>query len=210
MTQERCSSGRRPHAWVSGQLARAWGNAEFGSVAPYEEVCLAAEQHDVGMAEWDTCTDVQPGHRPPPLVHRDAAAGTSGALEHRPPAAAAPEPVRGAAHLDARDAAVRHARSRPERARRRRADPGLSGDAAALAGGARRVARGRRGRDRPQQPARVDLGLHVACGVPRVAAVRDRGRPDRVRSGHGLDAPGWRRRARSRSSSRGRSAIRAA
>ena len=23
------------HAWVSGQLARAWGNARFGAVAPW-------------------------------------------------------------------------------------------------------------------------------------------------------------------------------
>src|SRR3712207_8663826 len=42
------------HAWVSGQLARAWGNAQFGSFAPWEEVCLAAEQHDIGMAAWES------------------------------------------------------------------------------------------------------------------------------------------------------------
>jgi hypothetical protein len=41
------------HAWISGQLARAWGNARFGALEPYEEVCLAAEQHDIGMAAWD-------------------------------------------------------------------------------------------------------------------------------------------------------------
>jgi hypothetical protein len=40
------------HAWLSGQLARAWGNEPFGT-APREAVCLAAEQHDVGMAEHD-------------------------------------------------------------------------------------------------------------------------------------------------------------
>jgi Protein of unknown function (DUF3891) len=45
--------GQPAHAWVSGQLARGWGNAEFGAVAPREEVCLGAEQHDVGMAAWD-------------------------------------------------------------------------------------------------------------------------------------------------------------
>ncbi len=45
--------GQASHAWISGQLARVWGNAEFGAVVPREEVCLAAEQHDVGMAEWD-------------------------------------------------------------------------------------------------------------------------------------------------------------
>jgi hypothetical protein len=40
--------GQPSHAWISGQLARAWGNERFGPVEPLEEVCLAAEQHDVG------------------------------------------------------------------------------------------------------------------------------------------------------------------
>ena len=41
------------HAWVSGQLARAWGNQRFGPVSPWEAVCLAAEQHDNGWAAWE-------------------------------------------------------------------------------------------------------------------------------------------------------------
>ena len=41
------------HAWLAGQLMRAWGNAEFGTVAPYEDVCLGAEQHDIGWLEWE-------------------------------------------------------------------------------------------------------------------------------------------------------------
>jgi hypothetical protein len=45
--------GQPAHAWVSGQLARAWGNERFGAVEPHEEVCLAAEQHDIGMAAWE-------------------------------------------------------------------------------------------------------------------------------------------------------------
>ena len=45
--------GQPAHAWLSGQLARAWGNERFGAVEPWEEVCLAAEQHDVGMAAWE-------------------------------------------------------------------------------------------------------------------------------------------------------------
>jgi hypothetical protein len=45
--------GQASHAWLSGQLARGWGNEAFGPVEPWEEVCLAAEQHDVGMAAWD-------------------------------------------------------------------------------------------------------------------------------------------------------------
>jgi uncharacterized protein DUF3891 len=45
--------GQASHAWLSGQLARSWGNERFPAPSPYEEVCLAAEQHDVGMAMWD-------------------------------------------------------------------------------------------------------------------------------------------------------------
>ena len=45
--------GQPSHAWVSGQLARAWGNELFDRVEPYDEVCLAAEQHDVGWATRD-------------------------------------------------------------------------------------------------------------------------------------------------------------
>jgi Protein of unknown function (DUF3891) len=45
--------GQPSHAWISGQLARAWGNDRFGVLEPWEEVCLAAEQHDIGMAAWD-------------------------------------------------------------------------------------------------------------------------------------------------------------
>jgi Protein of unknown function (DUF3891) len=45
--------GQPSHAWLSGQLARAWGNEQFGAVEPRAEVCLAAEQHDVGWARQD-------------------------------------------------------------------------------------------------------------------------------------------------------------
>ena len=47
--------GQASHAWLSGQLARAWRDVE-----PREEVCLAAEQHDVGMAEWDLAPALNP------------------------------------------------------------------------------------------------------------------------------------------------------
>jgi hypothetical protein len=36
------------HAWLSGQMARAWGNEHFAAPMPYNEVCLAAGQHDIG------------------------------------------------------------------------------------------------------------------------------------------------------------------
>ena len=37
-------------------MSRVWGNTQFGAVHPLEEVCLAAEQHDVG---WGT-RDLEP------------------------------------------------------------------------------------------------------------------------------------------------------
>lgn len=48
------------HAWVAGQLARAWGNAAFGSFAPYEAVCLGAEQHDIGWIPWEAAPTFNP------------------------------------------------------------------------------------------------------------------------------------------------------
>ena len=46
--------GQASHAWLCGQFARAWGNDDFGAVEPLDEVALGAEQHDVGMAAWDS------------------------------------------------------------------------------------------------------------------------------------------------------------
>jgi hypothetical protein len=55
--------GQPAHAFISGQLARAWGNERFGAVEPLEEVCLAALQHDVGWSEADLepAFDAEPG-----------------------------------------------------------------------------------------------------------------------------------------------------
>ena len=52
--------GQASHAWLSGQLARAWGNERFDPPEPREGVCLAAEQHDVGMSEWDLAPQLDP------------------------------------------------------------------------------------------------------------------------------------------------------
>jgi hypothetical protein len=52
--------GQASHAWISGQLSARWGNADFAPPDPYEGVCLGAEQHDVGMAEYD----LRPEHDP--------------------------------------------------------------------------------------------------------------------------------------------------
>jgi hypothetical protein len=48
--------GQASHAWVSGQLARAWAE----ELPEREAVCLAAEQHDVGMAQWDLTPALDP------------------------------------------------------------------------------------------------------------------------------------------------------
>lgn len=42
------------HAWLSGQLARAWGNERFGALERREEIALGAEQHDIGWAQADS------------------------------------------------------------------------------------------------------------------------------------------------------------
>ncbi len=48
------------HAWVSGQMAQLWGNEQFGSIAPFEAVCLGAEQHDIGWIPWETAPTLNP------------------------------------------------------------------------------------------------------------------------------------------------------
>jgi Protein of unknown function (DUF3891) len=53
--------GQPAHAWLCGQIARAWGNERFGAVEPLEEVALGAEQHDVGMARSDLEAVLEPG-----------------------------------------------------------------------------------------------------------------------------------------------------
>lgn len=47
------------HSWVAGCIARAWGE-QFGSFAPREEVCLGAEQHDIGWVVWETAPTLNP------------------------------------------------------------------------------------------------------------------------------------------------------
>jgi Protein of unknown function (DUF3891) len=61
--------GQPAHAWVSGQLARAWGNAGFPAPASREAVCLAADQHDVGWADADLAPPLDPATgRPAPFT----------------------------------------------------------------------------------------------------------------------------------------------
>src|ERR1051326_8745891 len=46
------------HAWVSGQLARNWRAQDFVGVR--EEVCVAAEQHDIGFMNWEQSPTLNP------------------------------------------------------------------------------------------------------------------------------------------------------
>jgi hypothetical protein len=41
------------HSWISGQLARAWSNEQFARFEPFEPICYAAEQHDIGFLNWE-------------------------------------------------------------------------------------------------------------------------------------------------------------
>jgi hypothetical protein len=52
--------GQAAHSWVSGQLARRWGNERVPAPEPLASVCLGAEQHDIGMADWDRRPDLNP------------------------------------------------------------------------------------------------------------------------------------------------------
>ncbi len=42
------------HSWISGQLARAWSNQLFAGFEPFEPICYAASQHDIGFLEWES------------------------------------------------------------------------------------------------------------------------------------------------------------
>ncbi len=48
--------GQPAHAWLCGRMARAWK----WPFPPWEDVCLAAEQHDIGMAAWDGQPQLDP------------------------------------------------------------------------------------------------------------------------------------------------------
>jgi hypothetical protein len=48
------------HAWVSGQLADAWGDASAGFAAPSAEVRVAAHQHDIGWLDWEAQPTLNP------------------------------------------------------------------------------------------------------------------------------------------------------
>lgn len=49
------------HAWLSGQLARAWGNDRFAAPVPNDAVCLTAELHDIGWLAWEEAPELEAG-----------------------------------------------------------------------------------------------------------------------------------------------------
>lgn len=48
--------GQPAHAWVAGQIARAWAEP----FEPREEVCLAADQHDIAWIAWERSPERDP------------------------------------------------------------------------------------------------------------------------------------------------------
>jgi hypothetical protein len=48
--------GQPAHAWVSGQIARAWAKP----FEPWAEVCLAADQHDIAWNAWERSPERDP------------------------------------------------------------------------------------------------------------------------------------------------------
>jgi hypothetical protein len=48
--------GQASHAWITGQLARAW--RDVGE--PRDVLELAAEQHDIGWIDWDRAPELNP------------------------------------------------------------------------------------------------------------------------------------------------------
>jgi len=59
-TWRRIAITQPAHAWLAGQLARSWGNEHVGEVAPWEEVCLGAEQHDIGHTALEQLPKLNP------------------------------------------------------------------------------------------------------------------------------------------------------
>jgi hypothetical protein len=48
------------HAAMCAELGRAWGNERFGAVEPRDEVCLAAERHELGWMDWERAPTLNP------------------------------------------------------------------------------------------------------------------------------------------------------
>jgi len=58
------------HAWLSGQIVRAWGRSDFLPPEPFEEVCLGAALHDIGWLEWEAAPTLNAETRLPHSFHQ--------------------------------------------------------------------------------------------------------------------------------------------
>jgi hypothetical protein len=53
------------HMAVSGQLAAAWGNDQFGRPVPFGPLVVAAAEHDAGWADWEAAPRIDPATKRP-------------------------------------------------------------------------------------------------------------------------------------------------
>ena len=50
------------HAFLSSKIMNFWGNENFGSIAPRDDVMLAIREHDCGWEKMDSAADLNPGN----------------------------------------------------------------------------------------------------------------------------------------------------
>ena len=198
------------HARISGQIARAWGNARFGELEPREQVCLAAARHDDGMDRFDADPELDPATGLPLGFMRMPLEAWLECWTPRAVAGRRPSPIRGRCSSRSTATICSTTAGSMRRGRRGRArGRGLAGRAA---GAARHVTRGaaderrlrkalRSRRDRARSQADRDLGRDVTGGLHATAARLVRGGPGRgPESADARDAARWGRgRGRGRS-----------
>ena len=161
--------GQLSHSWLSGQIARAWGNAALRATAAAEEVVLGAQQHDIGWALFDLEPSFNADTGLPrnflELSVQQHLSIWSDAPDHllsQSLRAALVVSMHGSSLSELRMAAGRELpplRAHVERERARQAR------LCELLGVAR-------GAGRAHPPPDVDMGRAVARAVPRLAAVR--------------------------------------
>ena len=57
---QRIAVSQPTHAWISGELARAWGNADFAMPAPRHAVICGTALHDIGWLDWEVAPPLDP------------------------------------------------------------------------------------------------------------------------------------------------------
>lgn len=48
------------HAWLAGQIGRAWGNEVFRRPPLWDELIFTTDQHDVGFLDWERNPTIEP------------------------------------------------------------------------------------------------------------------------------------------------------